>query len=109
MEKHSASAASSWHAPTALTIYEVADIALGQVLSGLARQGGTLDLSGLVELDAAGVQWLLLSKRLLARQGITLKVANLPPCHRVQFERLGVAAQLLQPGSDDAAPEGRHE
>jgi len=62
-----------------MTIYSAAD--LKPVLLTLARECETpeIDLSGVMEIDSAGLQLLLLAKREAARVGRIIKVSVLPP------------------------------
>lgn len=74
-----------------LTIFEAAEARARLALDLAAGAPLELDLSGLLELDTAGVQVLLWAKREAGRLGFALPFAHHSPAVLEVFERLNLA------------------
>jgi anti-anti-sigma factor len=74
-----------------LTIYHAAD--LKQALLPLAEQAGAwaLDLSGVTDVDSAGIQILLAARRTLAARGAALRVTACGAAADAAFSLYGMA------------------
>ncbi len=74
-----------------LTIYHAAD--LQQALLPLAAPGGdwALDLSGVTDIDSAGIQILLAARRTLAAHGAAIRLAACGPAAQAVFSLYGLA------------------
>ena len=67
-----------WSAPEALTIYQVRKLEASFSSSGLPRRDWLFDLSGVTEIDSAGLQWLLAVRNRLFSAGYRLVFVNVP-------------------------------
>lgn len=86
-----------------LTIYRAAELK-EELLQALPQDGGTLelDLSGVSELDSAGLQLLMMLKKTAGQRGCKLRLQAHSPAVLEVFELLNVAAffgdALVMPG-----------
>ena len=88
-----------------LTIYRVTEIkaVLDAALRAHdSRSAMTLDLAGVCELDAAGLQLLIAFERAVTNAGGALALTNVPAPVSAQLTQYGVAGQCL-PVSQGAA------
>jgi anti-anti-sigma factor len=83
-----------------LTIYHAAD--LKQALLPFAAEGGawTLDLSGVTDVDSAGIQVLLAARRTLAARGAALRLTACSPAAQAVFSLYGIAAAFGTAATD---------
>ena len=78
-----------------LTIYTVAQRKAEVLAAFAAEAGGTVDLSGITDLDGAGVQLLMFAEAATRSQGAT---AGWRDPSRVAAEALGVAGLMPKAG-----------
>ncbi len=79
-----------------LTIYRGAELKpalLGALGNGVRE--AEFDLSGVTEVDTAGVQLLLLARREAGARGVALRLAAPSPAVRGAFDLLGLSAAHL--------------
>lgn len=90
-----------------LTIFQAAE-RKPQLLHALsqAEQGLSLDLSGVDEIDSAGIQLLLLTRREARRSGRTLDVAAYSPAVLAMFDLLQLHELFGVVASAAASAEG---
>ncbi len=96
-ERRTAAAGTSLRLDGELTIYRAAEVKqlLLDSLHGAAAQ--EIDLSGVTELDTAGVQLLMLAKRSAEAEGRTLHLANHSPAVLDVFQLLDLAGYFGDP------------
>ncbi|OWW21907.1 STAS domain-containing protein [Noviherbaspirillum denitrificans] len=80
-----------------MNIYKAAD--LKQMLMAALPEGGTLeaDLSGVTEMDTAGLQLLMLAKRTAQQRGGDLRLVNHSPAVVDVFELLNLGTFFGDP------------